>query len=486
MKYRFVASLVLTLVIGILSLSENAVTLTKSNFDKVIKTNDLVMVEFYAPWCGHCKHLAPVYDEAAKVLESKGIILAKVDATAEEELAQRFGIRGYPTLKVFQNGAVTDYKGERTASAIVEYLTKLKMPALRLLNTKEEVETFKGEGPVVIGFAEPNSELEGFMKTFSTLYRDEFSFGQVSSKELAVELNEQMGSTILFKPYDDLKNVYTGEMNDASALIQFLKIHKFKVVDEITPMNYKSYVSRNMPFSWLFLNLSDEEESKNAKEIYENVAKGLVGKFSFVYLSGETYKSLAEKLGLSGDHFPGLAIENSDGQHFLFNNSFDEVKLKEFYTAFLEGTIAPIVKSQPIPENPYDDNHVRIVVADNFKEVVLDESKDVLIEFYAPWCGHCKKLEPIYGALATDLKDVQTIVFAKTDATENDYSGEFKVSGFPTIRLVTAVTNRVIEFDQDRTREGFLEFLQKNCALNFEMPSGNEKAEGSAEGKDEL
>lgn len=74
----------------------------------------------FAPWCGHCKALAPEYEEAATTLKEKGIKLAKIDCTEETDLCGKYGVEGYPTLKVFrglETDDITAYKGQRKADA---------------------------------------------------------------------------------------------------------------------------------------------------------------------------------------------------------------------------------------------------------------------------------------------------------------------------------------------------------------------------------
>lgn len=93
---------------------KDVVVIKERNFTDVIENNQYVMVEFYAPWCGHCQSLAPEYAAAATELKDDGVVLAKIDATEENELAHEYSVQGFPTILFFVDGEHKPYTGGRT------------------------------------------------------------------------------------------------------------------------------------------------------------------------------------------------------------------------------------------------------------------------------------------------------------------------------------------------------------------------------------
>ena len=119
-----------------------------------------MLVEFYAPWCGHCKKLAPEYAKAAKRLKKSDppIRIAKVDATANEKLATEYGVKGYPTLKYFVNKKATEYTGGRTADTIYSYIMKKEGPAVLVKSDLEDViDMVDGSKIAVVLFGQKDS-----------------------------------------------------------------------------------------------------------------------------------------------------------------------------------------------------------------------------------------------------------------------------------------------------------------------------------------
>lgn len=112
-------------------------------------------------------------------------------------------------------------------------------------------------------------------------------------------------------------------------------------------------------------------------------------------------------------------------------------------------------------------------MAKNYQDVVIDNDKDVLLEFYAPWCGHCKALAPKYDQLAEMYKPyADKVVIAKVDATANDVPDE--IQGFPTIKLFKSGSkDKPVDYSGSRSIEDLADFIRDN---------GSHKVDASASG----
>jgi len=246
--------------------------LDKKNFDKVIGKDKHVLVKFFAPWCGHCKRLAPVYEElaAAYEKESDKIIIAELNADEEKDIAKKYDIKGYPTIKLFTAKTKTpiDYNNDRTLEAFIDFL----------------------------------------------------------------------------------------------------------------------------------------------------------------------------------EHETGIKAK--------------------------------------IPKVHSD---IVVLNAGNFDDVVFAPKTNVLVLFYAPWCGHCKQLHPTYEKIATDYLNDENVVIAKIDATENTVLAEkYKVQGYPHLVFFDAKSKNEDNFepevyDGEREEQDFIDFLNKKCNTNRVVGGGLDEKAGRIE-----
>lgn len=191
----------------------------------------LQIVEFYAPWCGHCQSLKPAYEKAAKNLDGLAKVVAvDCDVETNKQFCGRMGIKGFPTLKIVRPGKkfgkpiVEDYQGARTASGITEaVVSKINNHVTRL--TEKDLTAFlAGSKPKAILFTEKGTT-SALLRSVAIDFLDVISVGQARNKETAIV--DKFGITsfpkLVLIPADGQEPItYDGELNKKD-LVEFLK-----------------------------------------------------------------------------------------------------------------------------------------------------------------------------------------------------------------------------------------------------------------------
>jgi protein disulfide-isomerase A1 len=417
----------------------------------------------FAPWCGHCKALAPEYETAATTLKEKDIKLVKVDCTEEQDLCQEYGVEGYPTLKVFRGPEnIAPYGGQRKADSLISYMTKQALPAVSDV-TKDTLEEFKTADKVVLVAyfaADDKASNETFTDVANGL-RDNFLFGATNDAALAKAEGVSQPGLVLYKSFDDGKDVFT-EKFDAENIKEFAKVASTPLIGEVGPETYSGYMAAGIPLAYIFAETPEERE-EFAKEL-KPLALKHKGAINFATIDAKSFGQHAGNLNLKPGQWPAFAIQRTDKNEkypYDQDKKITEKDIGTFVEDFIAGKVDPSIKSEPIPESQ---GPVNVVVAKNYQELVIDNDKDVLLEFYAPWCGHCKALAPKYeelGELYASDEFSKLVTIAKVDATANDVPDE--IQGFPTIKLFPAgKKDSPVDYTGSRTVEDLVQFIKDN------------------------
>ena len=233
--------------------------LTDETFSKVVSDTRYLMVEFYAPWCAHCKSFAPQYSEVARRLRdtNTGVRLAKLDATTEKETAEAMNIQGFPTFKLFRNGKPIDYSGPRSSDGMVEWLVKKISPGIVEVTKPGELQYISEEEEIfLVAFTSKDSDIYTVMKEVLEEI-DDVKFFIVSDPELMKEYHQNEGTIMIMKTFDD-KTSYFKETLTKEKLTTFIQRELLPLVVEFSQENAVKIF--DSPIQNHFIFMSDSEE----------------------------------------------------------------------------------------------------------------------------------------------------------------------------------------------------------------------------------
>lgn len=420
------------------------------------------MVEFYAPWCGHCKKLAPEYSAAAETLSKNDppFALAKLDATEHKKSAEEFGIQGFPTLKWFHNGEATEYQGGRTADAIVSWILKKTGPASAELTCAQVAEKTASDKFSLVYFGALDNALytDAHVKLAENEEKIQFYHAEAAC---GADFGASGNALVFFRQFETKQNLYEGAA-DKDSLQTFIKPLQVPTVFAFTEDEIEAVFGQQQDVLLLFRAEGDNDSA--FQKVFEEAAVTHKGKILFSYAgsANQIQGKLAEFMGVTEEDFPTLrALLPADMKKFNFDGdvkTVTEAQIGTFIDGIKDGSLKPHLKSAAVPETQ---GNVVVVVGTEFEKLVLDNTKDVLVKFYAPWCGHCKKLAPIWDELGEHYKDNANVVIAKFDSTVNEADG-VEIRGYPTLKWYPRGNKAGESYEGERDLPAFIKFIDEN------------------------
>ncbi|KAM9261411.1 protein disulfide-isomerase A2 [Cariama cristata] len=487
---------------------DGVLVLHEHNFARALSEHRLLLVEFYAPWCGHCQRLAPAFAQAAATLrnESGAVRLGKVDAMAQTALANEFGITSYPTLKLFRNGNRTHplaYTGRMDTEGIVRWMQRRTGPSATLLQDANATTAFiSSQDLVVIGFFKDlgGPAAQAFYEVASEVV--DMPFGVAEAAELFQAYGLSADTVCLFKKFDEGRTdfpVDPAQGLDVAELTRLLRIHSLELVMEFTNATSNQIFSANIPHHMLlFLNKSSSAQLE-LRDGFRAAAGAFRGKVLFVVVDVAGYGAdVLPFFGLTPADAPTLRLVKMENnrKYRMDQDTFSDTAIRTFVQAVLDGKVKPHLLSAEPPED-WDMRPVKVLVGKTFDQVAFDETKNVFVKFYAPWCSHCQAMAAAWEELGERYKDHEDIVIAEMDATANELEN-ITINGFPTLHYFPAGPGRkMVEYKSTRDVETFSKFLENGGTLPEESPAvpktpenstGTEQPSlpGTAESRDEL
>jgi len=512
-------------------------------YDALLAERPTAVVAVYAPWCGHSRALLPEYDAAAALL-GRRVPLIKVDGTVAEDVATRLDVKGYPTLFFVRDGVADEFEGERTAKQIESWAKAMLEPELQRFDTAAAaVEWGRSTAasaaasaaaaaagaaavlfqPTVEASSPAYAALLGAAASLSAAAspaasgRVVVACGVAAGSPAGLEARSASGEAVtvvapalvVFGPDGPALLADRELLADRPLVESFIRREAQPLVTLYSAANEDTLFAAAAPLHLLLLaspSLAKSAASKGgggtadsatllraARALRKEAVVAAVDISRHAELA--TFFDIAPRGRLSTPRLVALSVGNNtkftppDGSAAAAlawdagaaDADAGAGAVVAFVRAVGSGEVAPYVRSAAAPE-PQGGAVVELV-GDSHAAAVGDAERDVLVQYYSPDCGHCRKLAPVWSRVAERLSESEggEVVVAQMDMSANDALG-FEPEGFPTLIFYPRTAKQGIEYDGSRDEHDIVQFVKDVRAGKPHIGGLPDLAESEVEG----
>ncbi|KAK4747676.1 hypothetical protein SAY87_014262 [Trapa incisa] len=327
------------------------IELEESNLDTAIASFDYILVDFYAPWCGHCKRLSPELDAAAPVLSGlkEPVVIAKIDVDKYKRLADKHNIDGFPTLKLFVHGVAMEYHGPRKADLLVRFLKKFVSPDVSILDSDAAIHEFiEAAGvsfPIFIGFGLDESVLSDLGRKYKK--KAWFSVAKDFSEDAMVSYDfDNVPALVGIHPSFNERNLFYGPF-EGKFVEDFVKQNFLPLVVPINSDTLKLFSDDDRKIVLTIMEDENDDDSQKLVKLLKGAAsanRDLV----FAYVGVKQFEDFTDSfVSDKKTELPKMVIWDGNEEYFTVIDC--EVILKEdqgtqitkFIQGYREGRTVP-------------------------------------------------------------------------------------------------------------------------------------------------
>ena len=451
--------LLLSVVAGGVPKERGVAVVTQANQGEFAVAHTAYVMMVYAPWCGHSRDLLPKYEAAAKQLGGK-VTFAKLDGTEGEVIATALDVKGYPTiLFVRRGGQPVEYDGDRSLQSLVAWAKQKADPQLTVLETPSALDLFRRKHALTfVLFPGADTAVEEMMAGTAASTPLPCAISRIEPEE-AGAAGVKAPALVAFKsegPPETILSGAEGESLSLQRMEKFAAVESLPLVVTYSEKTEDTLFGSNVPPHVL---LFHDQPSVDTTGM-EAAARQLRGEAVFATVDISSNSDAAQYFDVdpTGSLSPPIVLGYSlaNGTKFV-SRDLEAGSLVAFVRSIQSGTQPVHLRSQPEPSAASPGTAVELV-GSSFSRIVMDPDKDILVQFYNPTCGHCRKLAPVYASVAAHFVEDTDLVVAQIDGSANDIPGMVP-EGFPTMIFFPKANKRGVEYDGSRDLHDIVQFI---------------------------